>query len=146
MEKDASLSRALLDLVSAVKRILRQEFNVEADTKAPTFTQFRILHKIKNGVCHVGKLSEAFGISQPATSIMVNTMVKEGLLKRVPHPTDRRQIELRLTPKATAKLNTGFQRAFSKIEEKLSPLSATKKSEITRQILELSHLLSGLER
>jgi DNA-binding MarR family transcriptional regulator len=146
MEQDTSLSGALLDLVSVVKRAVRQEFNVETGSKTPTFTQFSMLHKIKNGVCHVGKLSEAFGISQPATSIMVNTMVKEGLLKRVPHRTDRRQIELRLTAKATAELATGYQRAFAKIEEKLSPLSATRKSEIVKQLRELSRLLSRVER
>jgi len=145
MELDASLSRALLDLVSVVKRIIRQEFNVEAGAKTPTFAQLSLLHKIKNGVCHVGKLSEALGISQPATSIMVNTMVKEGLLKRAPHPTDRRQIELHLTAKATAELETGYQRAFSKIDKKLSALSAPRKRELSKQILELSQLLSGAE-
>jgi DNA-binding MarR family transcriptional regulator len=143
MELEAILSRDLLDLVSVLKTIVRREFvKGEAGAKTPTLTQLRMLHKIKKGVCHVGKLSETFGISQPATSIMVNTMVKNGLLKRVAHPTDRRQIELRLTPKALASLETGYKRIFSKIDEKLSPLSAAKKTALSKQIRELSRLLS----
>ena len=142
MKMKATLSRDLVDLAMALTRIVKQEFKTEAGTNAPTLTQFRILHKIKSGVCHVGKLSEAFGISQPATSIMVNTMVKEGLLKRVPHPKDRRQIELHLTARATTSLETIYKRAFAKVDERLSALSVTKKKVIAMQIREISRHLS----
>ncbi len=142
MELKATLSRDLVDLATVLTRIVKQEFKAEAGANAPTLTQFRMLHKIKSGVCHVGKLSEAFGISQPATSIMVNTMVKEGLLKRVPHPKDRRQIELHLTSKATTYLETIYKRAFAKVDERLSALSVTKKKAIAKQICEVSRLLS----
>jgi DNA-binding MarR family transcriptional regulator len=146
MEKDASLSRELLELVSVVKRIVRGEFKTGEGAKTPTFTQYRMLHKIKSGVCHVGKLSEAFGISQPATSIMVNTMVKEGLLKRVPHPTDRRQIELHLTAKAAADLERGFARVFAKMDAKLASLSAQRTEAIRKDVRELARVLTEVEK
>jgi DNA-binding MarR family transcriptional regulator len=142
MELKATLSRDLVDLATVLTRIVKKEFKAEAGVNAPTLTQFRMLHKIKSGVCHVGKLSETFGISQPATSIMVNTMVKEGLLKRVPHPKDRRQIELHLTAKATTSLETIYKRAFAKVDERLSALSVTRKKAIAKQIREVSRLLS----
>jgi DNA-binding MarR family transcriptional regulator len=94
------------------------------------------------GTCHVGKLAESFGISQPATSIMVNTLVKQGLLKRVPHPTDRRQIELQLTSKAIHLLNTGHKRTFAKLEKKFASLSGAKKKALATQLRELSLLLT----
>jgi DNA-binding MarR family transcriptional regulator len=145
MQKETVLSRELLDLVSVAKRLVRQEFKSESGAGLPTLTQFRILHRIKNGVQHVGQLAEAFGISQPATSIMVNTLVQEGLLKRVPHPTDRRQIELHLTTKANAHLETGYRRAFATIDGKLSSLSAAKKKAIAKQLRELTDLLAMAE-
>jgi DNA-binding MarR family transcriptional regulator len=146
MEINVSLSRKLLDLVSIVKKITRQEFNADGSAKGPTLTQYRMLFEIEKGVCHVGKLSEVFGISQPATSIMVNTLVKEGFVRRVPHPTDRRQIKLHLTAKAIAKMETGYQRAFSKIDEKLAGLSVTRKRAMVKELGELSQLLSGPEK
>jgi DNA-binding MarR family transcriptional regulator len=131
-----------MDLVSAIRRIVKQEFSNEAGPIGPTLTQYRMLARIRDGVRHVGTLAEAFGISQPATSAMVNKMVKDGFLKRVPHPTDRRQIELHLTAKANSQLQSGYRRAFLKLDEKLSVLSKTKRNEVAKQIRELSHLLS----
>jgi DNA-binding MarR family transcriptional regulator len=146
MSTEATLSRELVDLATAVLRIIKREIKAEAGANTPTLAQFRILHKVKKGVCHVGKLSEAFGISQPATSIMVSTMVKEGLLKRSFHPKDRRQIELHLTAKATAHLETMYKRAFARVDERLSALSVARKNSISRDIRELSRLLSQPER
>jgi len=141
METKATLSRELVDLATVLTSIVKQKLKAEAGANVPTLTQFRMLHKFKSGICNVGKLSGTFGISQPATSIMVNTMVKEGLLKRVPHPRDRRQIELHLTAKATTNLETIYKRAFAKVDERLSALSVKNKKAIAKQLREVSRLL-----
>src|SRR4051812_31150952 len=99
------LPRELTDLAFVLMEILKQELKSAAKADTPTLTQFKILYMIKGGVLHVGKLAEALGITQPATSKMVDVMVKDGLLKRAPHPNDRRQIELHLTAKASASLD-----------------------------------------
>jgi DNA-binding MarR family transcriptional regulator len=142
METEITFSRDLVDLALVLTRILKYEFKNEADEHSPTHTQFMVLHKIRRGIRHVGKLAEEFGISQPATSLMVNSMVKTGLLKRVPHPTDRRQIELHLTAKANHSLETVYKRAFAKVDERLSSLSASQKKLIAKHIKEISRLLS----
>ena len=142
---ERTLSRDLVDLALVLTKIVKHEFKAEAGANAPTLTQFRMLHAVKRGVCHVGKLSEAFGISQPATSIMVNTMVRTGLLKRIPHPKDRRQIGLRLTAKAAVSLETVYKRAFATVDGKLSALSVTERKAIAKHIREISRLLSQSE-
>ncbi|MCC8957664.1 MarR family transcriptional regulator [Bradyrhizobium sp. Pear77] len=142
MKQGSTLSHDLMDLVAATKRIVRQEFSNEAGPNGPTLTQYRMLHRIRGGVRQVGTLAEAFGISQPAASIMVSKMVRDGFLKRVPHPTDRRQIELHLTAKANSQLESGLGRAFLRLDEKLSVLSKTKRNEVAKHIRELSRLLS----
>src|ERR1700719_4263065 len=100
MAKESTLSRELEDLALVLMRIIKREFKADAGAGVPTLTQFRMLHAVRRGVRRVGKLAEEFGISQPAASIMVDAMVKEGLLKRAPHRADRRQVELRPTAKA----------------------------------------------
>jgi DNA-binding MarR family transcriptional regulator len=142
MYSKSTLSREILDLVSIVKKLVRQEFNVDSVGTEPTLTQYRILRRIQMGVRHVGKLADAFGISQPATSIMVTALVKDGYIKRVAHSTDRRLIELHLTPKAISKIEKGHKRTFAKMDARLCSLAPKKRQEITENLRELARLLS----
>jgi len=136
------LSHELADMALILMEIIKQEFKSSAGVNAPTLTQFKMLYTIKDGIRHVGKLAEVFGISQPATSKMVNVMVKDGLLKRIPHPNDRRQIELHLTPKAQTSIQSLYKRAFEKIDERLEDLSSTKKKSLAKQVHEITKLLT----
>ena len=145
MKKEAILSHELVDLATAISRIVKREFKGQAGTSLPSLTLFRMLHKIRGGVRHVGQLAEAFDISQPATSIMVDTMVTEGYLKRLPHATDRRLIELHLTAKATKALEVGYERAYKKIDRKISSLTAGKKKLLIKLARELTKLVSENE-
>jgi DNA-binding MarR family transcriptional regulator len=61
--------------------------------------QYRILANIRRGIDQVGEIAERHGVSQPAMSKMVEGLVQKRLVRRVPHPCDRRQIHLHLTPK-----------------------------------------------
>ena len=96
MRSKLNLGRELADIAFILMEIIKHEAKTVAGVCAPTLTQFKMLYAIKDGVGKVGALSDAFGISQPAASKMVDGMVKEGLLKRFPDPKDRRQIQLRV--------------------------------------------------
>ena len=77
------------------------------------------------------------------TSMAVEAMVKDGLVERRPDPNDRRQIELHLTPKATARLEATYQRAFTKMEKRLTGYSTAEKKPLAKEIRELTRLLSN---
>jgi DNA-binding MarR family transcriptional regulator len=145
MENDPSLSRELGDLAMVLMKIIKAEFRADASAGVPTLTQFRMLHFIRRGEGRVGRLAEEFGISQPAASIMVEAMVGEGLLKRTPHRADRRQIELRLTPKAAARIDAIRGRALAKIDARLERLPAAGRKDLARRVREVARLLSGPE-
>ena len=142
MGTERTLSRELVDLSFALMEIIKQEAKVAPGDDAPTLTQCKMLMVIKGGVCHVGKLSEAFGISQPAASLMVDAMVKDGLIKKVPLPEDRRQIRLRLTRRATSSIEAIHKRAFKRIDRRFAGLSAAKKKALARQVHEISRLVA----
>lgn len=142
MGKNLSLSGELADMALILLEIIKQEFKSGVGPSTLTLTQFKMLYVIKDGVRHVGQLAEMFGISQPATSKMVDSLVGEGLLRRVPHPTDRRQIELHLTAKAKTRLQTMHTGALKKIDLRLEGLSTVKKQTLARQVHELTLLLS----
>lgn len=142
MGTERSLSRELVDLSFALMEIIKQEFKVAPGDAAPTLTQCKMLMTIRGGVCHVGKLSDAFGISQPAASLMVDAMVRDGLIKKVTLPEDRRQIRLQLTPRATSSIEAIHKRALRRIDRRLAGLSAAKKKALARQVRQIAHLVA----
>jgi DNA-binding MarR family transcriptional regulator len=72
------------------------------DVKELTFTQLRVLLAIEYGKDEVGKLARSARVAQPAMSKIVDHLIRLGFARRDPHPTDRRKIKLRLTPKGAA--------------------------------------------
>ncbi len=62
-----------------------------------TVSQFQALkHIAHNGPCTIGSIAGGLSISQPAATMLVDRMVRKGLLERHPGPTDRRQTEVSL--------------------------------------------------
>ena len=57
-------------------------------------------------------------ISGPSVSVLVNQMIKEGLIKRTANSKDRRSSTLSLTPKGQSRLNSDGL----KLQESLLPL------------------------
>lgn len=142
MEIEPALSRELANLALVLMGLIKREVKAGSGGSAPTLTQFKMLHAVKGGAARVGALAEAFGISQPAASLMVETLVEDGFLRRAPHPGDRRRVELRLTPKANAGIDAIYRRAFAKIDRGLARLPAARKKELARRVREVSGLLS----
>lgn len=62
-----------------------------------TTSQYQALrHIAHNGPCSIGGLAHALSISQPAATMLVDRMVKRGLVRRRPSKADRRQAEVSL--------------------------------------------------
>jgi DNA-binding MarR family transcriptional regulator len=142
MPKEQTLSLGLTDLAMVLMKVIKAEFRANASAGVPTITQFRMLHFIRKGEGRVGRLADEFGISQPAASMMVEAMVGEGLLKKSRHRADRRQIELRLTPKGGARIDAIHGRALAKIDARLASLPAAARKDLARKVRELVQLLS----
>jgi DNA-binding MarR family transcriptional regulator len=93
------------------------------DVKELTFTQLRVLLAIEYGKDQVGKLARSARVAQPAMSKIVDHLIRVGLARRDPHPTDRRQIKLSLTPKGTAMTGRVRLKAAEKYVDAIKSLS-----------------------
>src|SRR5580698_4257836 len=93
------------------------------EVKELTFTQLRILFAIEYGKDQVGKLARSAKVAQPAMSKMVDHLINHDLARRDPHPTDRRQIKLRLTPKGAAMTRRLRLKAAEKYVDAIEHLS-----------------------
>ena len=91
--------------------------------KELTFTQLRILLAIEYGKDQVGKLARSAHVAQPAMSKIVDHLIRLGLARRDPHPTDRRRMKLSLTPQGTAMTGRVRRKAAEKYVEAIKNLS-----------------------
>jgi len=100
------------------------------DVKELTFTQLRILLAIEYGKNQVGKLARSAHVAQPAMSKIVDHLIRLGLARRDPHPTDRRQIRLSLTPKGTAMTRRVRRKAAEKYVDAIRDLAPSDRQKL----------------
>lgn len=88
-----------------------------------TVPQFRILGAISRGLNHNKEICELLGVSEAASSRMIDHLVQEGYIQKKTNTADKRQSDLSLTPKGD-KFNTVVRKdAKKRIEAKLQTLS-----------------------
>ncbi len=107
--KSLNIALSLYEIAGPIFISLKEEVNPASHkgrshpaVKELTFTQLRILLAIENGKDQVGKLARSANVTQPAMSKLVDLLINLNFIRRDPHPTDRRQIKLSLTPNGIA--------------------------------------------
>lgn len=77
--------------------------------------QALVLHRICDAEgLRLSALADMFGISRPAASALVSSLEKQGRVRRVRSPTDRRGVIVRLTPRGLDLIAT-FDREFESV-------------------------------
>jgi DNA-binding MarR family transcriptional regulator len=103
-----------------------------------TLAQYRILARVQAGMGKASVLGEIQGVSLPAMSRMVDTLVRKGLLLRSPNSEDRRQVVLQLTRRGHQAHDQLKHAVLKEMAARLADLSRT-------QQLSLAGSLSLLE-
>jgi DNA-binding MarR family transcriptional regulator len=68
-----------------------------AEAMGMPFTRYRALKRIAPAPITLRDLAEAMGTDAPATTVIVNDLEEQGLVRRDPHPEDRRAKVVSLT-------------------------------------------------
>ena len=61
-----------------------------------------MLYLYRQGQCTVSEIAAKVGVSLPAASELIDRLVDDGFVERQVNPADRRQVLVRLTPRAQA--------------------------------------------
>jgi len=123
MSKSSTVSQKLIGLfVPYLPVALAEAQAIQAKTGL-SVGQCRVLVAVSVGVNRVGMLAEIQGVSQPAMSKTVDTLVKDAFLERVYGLTDRRQIDLRLTTKSRTVIAKIKSSTLSRLARRLDELS-----------------------
>src|SRR5579863_726227 len=116
---------ALLLVQSIVERRSEAFFQPFALTSA----QFNILNLLahQDGRMDQAALVDQLLVGKSSISIVLNRMVRDGLVKREEHPKDRRQVVLILTPKGRALWRKASPRYEKGVQEVFGSLPAKRR-------------------
>lgn len=78
------------------------------------------------------ELADAAGVTRATMTGLIDTLERDGFVKREPDPDDRRMMSVRLTPKGDRFLNDFLPGHFKVITEVLSPLSENERKSLVR--------------
>lgn len=106
--------------LTRISRRLRAERG-EADLPEGQFGILTVLHK--HGAMSPGSLAEHERVRPPSMTRAVNTLAELGLVEKVEHATDRRQVVVRLTPAGEREVAETRRRRDAWLTKQLSTLT-----------------------
>jgi MarR family transcriptional regulator, organic hydroperoxide resistance regulator len=139
-EQDA-FSTALLEFLRATRRMRGRL----GDGDELTLSQYHLLEPLIGGerlaTC---ELALAAGVSAPTATRMLNGLVREGLVERVPCDADRRVVHVNLTHDGRDRVLAARARGEARRAEIFASLSAGERREAARLLERLADAVEGL--
>ena len=130
------------DLRLAVMRFSRRLRNQRVDTSV-TLTHLAALSTLKrHGPMSPGELAAQERVQPPSMTRVVVALEGMGLVTRTPHPTDRRQVIIDLTPAAEDLLSAEARAREAWLSGRLQQLTAEERAAL-REAAEIMEKLAG---
>lgn len=123
---------ALLDeTIGRYNRAIRHALEQSEGTARLTMPQLRALQAIAaDGMALTTQLARRQRVAVPTMTSMIDGLAERGLVARQQSPTDRRQVQIRLTPDGYATLARYQAIAHARLREPLARLSARQKERV----------------
>jgi len=134
-------ARQILEVVPRAMRFLREEMRQGAGT-ALSIPQFRVLAYLgRSPGASLSAVARTVGVTDPTASLMVNRLVKRGLVTRAGDPAERRRVMLALTNRGAARLERARSHARARVSKRLEALDRTELSLLERGLTMLERAL-----
>ena len=117
--------------VPAVMRFIRHEMRLhrQAELTVPHFRALIFVSQSENA--SLSEMAEHLGLSLPATSRMVELLVRRGWMRRQARSSDRRCISLSLTERGKTVFQTALEATKAASSRRLKALSASELSMVS---------------
>jgi DNA-binding MarR family transcriptional regulator len=125
-------AQEVLEVVPAVLRSIRSTMRSQR-SPALSVPQFRALVFIgAQPASTLSRVAEHVGLTRPSASVLVDGLVKRRLMRRNPHPTDRRCVTLDLTQAGRAAVSQAQRRTQAFLAERLAGLPEAQRETIVQ--------------
>lgn len=120
----------LLGVTRAAEGALREFLRVEHATTLPRFDVMAALHRRREGVT-MSQLSRLLLVSNGNATAVVDRLEQDGLVRRMPSPSDRRSVLVALTPLGTSRFEALASEHEAEVSRLFAPLSDTDLDRLT---------------
>ena len=103
--------------------------------------QLGVLTVLTDGPQKQARISEQLKVFQPVMVTLVNELESAGLVRREPHPDDRRALQIHLEPAGAERLAAAQRALDAATEDIFGALSAEDRAHLHRTLLEMVHHL-----
>ena len=121
VKSDVGLASALRSSMLRLSRQIRRQREPGHDLTANQLSVLGVL--AKHDAMTIGELAAHELVKPPSMTRIVTNMEEAGLVVRRPHPTDKRQIRVELTPRADELVLANRRRRDEWLQKKLKQLS-----------------------
>lgn len=135
------VAKRILEVVPMSMARIRTEMRA-ASPPDLSIPQYRILGSIFRGQNLAGEIARHQGVSQPAMSKMIDSLVEKGLIKREHQGKDRRQIPLALTLLGEELFLKIRRTAQQELSQRTADLSARDRKELLQGLAVLERFFS----
>ena len=142
-----SLVEDLLSIPPLVQRIIRRKLlrdtlNTKVDISPPLFHIMCVLGE--EGSLHIAEIGERVQVPRPQMTHLIDRLVKMGMVNREMGATDRRTINVSLTPGGREAMDEYKKAAKSLVKNRLSCLTDEELQELSVSLIKLRDILSKL--
>ena len=119
--------------------------NCKFDKGNLNHSHFQILAVLKKGGQQpISEVAKKLFISTPNMTKLLNKLIDEGMIERIPGEKDRRIININLTEKGSTYLKNSFLEIQSSLKDKISSLPDEKLDKLNDSLLTLKEVLNEI--
>lgn len=146
MSSNTQLSAALREWAELfMRRSMRDFIQFIKDTGLSTTQLNTLMRLYHGGSCDISTVSDHLGITNAATSQMVQRLVEQGLLARTEDPTDRRVKQLALTITGRSLIEQGIEARRRWLEELTTALTPEQQANIVTALADLTQAAQAVD-
>lgn len=134
----------VLKVSHIIERELRERLRVEFDTTLPRFDVMAALYRAEKGL-NMSELSGVLRVSNGNVTGIVDRLVDDGLIMRIPVEGDRRAMIVRLTKKGRAHFLELAEAHEGWVSELLRSVEVPEAEQLIAQLAAIGRQLDGLQ-
>jgi DNA-binding MarR family transcriptional regulator len=143
-EADADPTMRVLEELGRLIRVLTRISGGPDDELAMTATQrLAMFELVEDGPMRLSDLAARIGSSAPTASRAVDALADAGLVERLPDPSDRRAVQIELTPAGQARVKMRMARVADVFRPAAGRLSESDRKRLAELLARLASELSS---
>jgi DNA-binding MarR family transcriptional regulator len=141
---DVKLAQQLLGLLSRIGPVWQAAVR---DTNSGSAVRMKVLGLLsRSGPTRAGELAHVCGITPPAMTEMIESLVEDKHARRDPDPTDRRAVLIAITPAGQTEVDRVQAAATAALLKSLERLSAEQRARLRASLADLEDVLASASK